>query len=289
LSGWPRQRLAFGLGPFDIALSTDCPELLSQWRYFYDGLPQAGDGIHDFHLSVLRPLSHRRWFRPQAVFRLNRYSPFEPFPRHQAFPLLEWGINWVVASRAHDHLLLHSAALERTGKALILPALPGSGKSTLCAALALRGWRLLSDEFGMLHGQSGEVRPLPKAVVLKNASIDIIRRFEPGARIGPLFPGTRKGTVAHLATAAGCLARHREPAEPGWVVFPQYQAGVDTRLEPLPKGAAFVRLANNSFNYRLKEAEGFVALRDLIRRSDCYTLQFDSLTHAVTALDSLLP
>jgi predicted ATPase len=29
---------------------------------------------------------------------------------------------------------------------VILPAPPGSGKSTLCAALVTRGWRLLSDE-----------------------------------------------------------------------------------------------------------------------------------------------
>jgi predicted ATPase len=32
--------------------------------------------------------------------------------------------------------------VERDGHALILPAMPGSGKSTLTAALVQRGWRL---------------------------------------------------------------------------------------------------------------------------------------------------
>ena len=46
----------------------------------------------------------------------------------------------------NDLLLLH-AGVERDGLALICPP-SWSGKSTLTAALSLRGWRLLSDEFG---------------------------------------------------------------------------------------------------------------------------------------------
>jgi predicted ATPase len=46
--------------------------------------------------------------------------------------------------------MLHAAVVEKNGKALILPALPGSGKSTLSAALAMNGWRFLSDEFTMI-------------------------------------------------------------------------------------------------------------------------------------------
>ncbi|MBK9234594.1 MAG: hypothetical protein IPO19_00450 [Rhodoferax sp.] len=42
---------------------------------------------------------------------------------------------------------------------LVMPAIPGSGKSTLTAGLSLSGWRLLSDEFGALDPLQHEFRP----------------------------------------------------------------------------------------------------------------------------------
>ena len=64
--------------------------------------------------------------------------------------MLEWGLNWCVAGHAHQYLMLHAAALERNGRAVILPGDPGAGKSTLTAALMLSGWRLLSDEITLV-------------------------------------------------------------------------------------------------------------------------------------------
>ena len=75
--------------------------------------------------------------------------------------------------------MLHAAVVERNGSALFLPAMPGSGKSTLCAALTYRGWRLFSDEFGLIEPARGAVLPLPRAIPLKNRSIEVIRRFAP--------------------------------------------------------------------------------------------------------------
>lgn len=73
--------------------------------------------------------------------------------------MFEWGLNWVVAQNAHQFLVIHAAVVERHGRALIFPGAPGSGKSTLCAALLSRGWRLLSDEMALISRQNGEVTP----------------------------------------------------------------------------------------------------------------------------------
>jgi len=136
------------IGPFSVQLKADfdrVPELIQ--RLYADCRIEAPTGLADFHLRLSRPRNLRRFYRPQVRFLIDGSSPFAPFPADHAFPLFEWGLNWSVASHSHQFLMLHSAVVEKNGKAVLLPAWPGSGKSTLAAALVYRGWRLLSDEF----------------------------------------------------------------------------------------------------------------------------------------------
>src|SRR3546814_969352 len=60
-----------------------------------------------------------------------------------------------VCSSDLQFLIIHAAALEKSGRAAILPGAPGSGKSTLTAYLVHNGWRLLSDELALISLQHG--------------------------------------------------------------------------------------------------------------------------------------
>ena len=278
----------FRTGPFTVRIETPFVRLRERlnWCYGQDETP-ASDSLIDFQLRVDRGAWLPRLFSPQAVFWFENSRPFQPFPRDHAFPLTEWGLNWCIANRAHQFLMLHSAVLERQGSALILPATPGSGKSTLGAAMAYSGWRLLSDEFGLIDYRNGWMHPLPRAVPLKNTSIDVIRAFAPTASIGPTFPRTRKGDVAHMRPPLDSLRRQQETAWPSHVVFPRFVSGSDLRIRKLQKSLAFTRLAQNSFNYRLLGAQGFEQLSRLVQRCDCYSAQFGHLEDIVPALEQL--
>jgi len=168
------------------------------------GSHQVGDSIELFDVTVnLRRVGgFRSRVRPQLELLVDGAVDFEPFPLDTPMPLLEWGMNYALASRLCCYLLLHAGAVERKGRAVLLPAMPGSGKSTLTAALSLRGFRLLSDEFGVVRLDDGQLLPIPRPIALKNESIDVIARFAPTAGIGPRYPKTHKGTVAHLAPFA---------------------------------------------------------------------------------------
>lgn len=264
--------------------------LATQLRAAYANFPFVPEASWaDIHVEIAPPRGLRRWLRPQVRFVCDGTAPFEPFPADAGLPLLEWGTNWVFGQRLNDLLLFHAGAVERDGRVLLLPAVPGSGKSTLTAGLACSGWRLLSDEFGAWDLSREAFVPVLKPIALKNQSIDVIRRFAPGAQFGPSFPGTRKGTVAHLAADANAVAKRKDPAKPGAIVLPRWSAGAQTSLEPLPMARAFALLAFNSFNYATLGEAAFDAVVQLARRCPTYALVYSDLDDVVGTLSDRWP
>lgn len=242
----------------------------------------------DFHVAVMPAQGLRRWIRPTATFRFENAPAFQPLPAEQAFPLLEWGLNWCIATQCHQYLILHAAVLERHGRALILPAPPGAGKSTLCAALVARGWRLFSDELALIEIDGGRIVPLPRPISLKNESIAIIRDFWPAAAMSAVVHETLKGSVAHAQPPADCVRRLAQTALPGWVVLPRYTAGAPTRLSALSRGSAFMQLVDCAFNYNMHGRRGFEVLGGVIDVSECREFSYGGdLDQATRSFDML--
>jgi HprK-related kinase A len=242
----------------------------------------------DLHVSMEPGRGLRRWLRPQVQFMIDGLRPFEPFPASSTLPLYEWGVNWCFAQRFSQYVLLHAGVLADGERAVVMPAVPGSGKSTLTAALMLGGLRLLSDEFGVLCPESGELLPMLKPVGLKNASIDVIRAFSAQACLGPVSPGTRKGDVAHLAPDAASVTARRLPARPALVIFPRYVAGAPLELRTQTPDLSFTRLAFNSFNYATLGRVSFDAVTALAAACPAYQLTYSRLDEAVACVRELL-
>ena len=260
--------------------------MLQQVYGQYPVLDQAS--FVDIRMALLRGRGLRRVVRPQIRFFVDGSFPFEPFPVTNHFPFLEWGMNWSIAHRSNIHLLLHAGVVEKNGQGIVLSALPGSGKSTLTAALAASGFRHFSDEFGVLRLSDHKLIPLLRPIALKNDSIAVIRRFRPDAVIGPVFRGTRKGDVAHVAPTAESVLRRSEPAEPRLILFPKFVAGAPTQLTAVSPSRAFSRLSVNSFNYELLGPVSFGALTRMAERCTAYSLQYSDLDSAISAIDQLV-
>ena len=275
-------------GPVVSRIHSRLPAIVRGIALHYADYPVEDDeGFADFRVRVGRPANLRRWVRAQAQFFVDGNLPFTPLPLDQAFPMLEWGLNWCVSAHCHQYLIVHSAVVEKAGRALVLPAPPGSGKSTLCAGLVNRGWRLLSDELVLIDLDSCRVVPLPRPVSLKNASIDVIRAFAPAAAMSAPVHDTTKGSVAHMRAPTDSVRRAMETARPGWMVLPRYRAGAAARLTPLSRGRALMQLADNAFNYSAHGRRGFELLASFVDQSDCYEFEYGDLDEATAVFDGL--
>jgi HprK-related kinase A len=231
----------------------------------------------------------RAFVRRQVELAVDGQRLFEPFPVSSALAMLEWGLNYLLANRLNRHLLLHAGAVERRGVAVLLPALPGSGKSTLTAALVCHGYRLLSDEFGVVDLASGLLLPLLRPIGLKNASIDVITRMAPDVRVGPRFTGTHKGTVAHLAPGRRSVRMRHIAAQPGIVLFPRYDANArKPRLETIDPARALAKMSVNAFNYRLLGCAAFDAIVGIVRTASLHRLSFSHVGDALGVVDQLV-
>lgn len=279
--------LGLEVASFRCLVRSDTGQLSNPLRQLYQDYTvetQAG-GFYDFRIQLKRTRSSF-WQPWEVAFDWDGSSPFPPMSLAQAHPLFEWGLNWCVASASGLHTVIHSAVVERAGKALVMPGQPGSGKSTLCAALALGGWRLLSDELTIVAQSDGLVQAVPRPISLKGASIGLIgSRFPCGDMTVPVS-GTVKGSIAYARPASAAVAAGNKPAPIGYVVFPRFRSGAELAFEPLSRAATLTELMKNTFNVGLLGADGFEALARAIAHAQCYAVEYGDLASIMQWVDS---
>lgn len=275
-------------GRFCTRIVSALPDVMTGIGTLYRDFAVAPAGeFADFHVEVSRPVGLRRWYRPQVLFRFDGRSVFKPLPRNQAFPMLEWGLNWCVTTQIYHYLVFHAAVVARGNRALVMPGPPGSGKSTLCAALVTQGWRLLSDEMAIVDLESGVIHGLGRPVSLKNESIPALHKLAPDAFVSAPCHDTLKGTVAHLRPPKDSVERMDTPVRPGWVVFPRFEPEAATELVERDRCTAFFDLVSNAFNYSALGDVAFERSVDLVAQSDCYDFSYSHLAEAVACLGEL--
>lgn len=241
----------------------------------------------DFHVSVAPGFSLRRWLRPEAHFSFDGVEPIPPQPRGQAFPLLERGLDWCVATHAHHYLVVQAAALEKHGRAVLIAPSSGTGDAALVAALALSGWRLLSDTLTLIDRESGLVHALPRPLCLTRGEAAEIRDFSGDAPLHEVGADSAAGTLVYLCPPKESVRRQHEPAAPAWILFPERDADAGPEWRPCARAEAFKSLVHHARNYSQLGSEGFRTCAALIEQSACLGLRYGKLDAAVAALDAL--
>jgi len=279
--------LRFKIGPFSVCVKSRMVDICSHILEMYGQYAQSDSDYADLHFSVDKPLGLRGLLRKQVNFSFDAVTAFKPLPYNQARPFFEWGLNWCIATTAHQYLIIHSAVVAKQDRCALIPGRPGAGKSTLCAALVASGWRLLSDEMALISLENRLIWPVPRPVSLKNASIDIIRARSQEVFLGPSFTDTDKGTVAHMRAPAESVPTAHVPATAAWVVFPGYEAGAELEATPVSPCRSILRLADESFNLPALGGTGFNVLAEVASACESFELRYSDLDEAIAWFDAM--
>ncbi len=199
--------------------------------------------------------------------------------RGRVAALVEPIINRYLAETLGDHLLLHAAVAAHGERAVILPGVATSGKTTLVAGLVERGYAYLTDELAIIDRGTRRVIPFPKAMSLKEGSCSLFQSY------GPQPSGAPGQRVWHLdpdQLRPGCVAD--KPLPLGWVCLPRYQAGAETRMEPLTVGETVLGLFENTVNTARHETAGLDLLIDMAQAAPGYRLVTGDLDQACKAV-----
>ncbi|MCC5825854.1 HprK-related kinase A [Alkalimonas sp.] len=265
------------LPPFTFEVRTDIPLVADNLKRLYGNRLVDMVSYPDYFVSVQKAEGIRRFYRPQARFFADQQEPFQPLQQQQAYAMLEWGMNWCIATHEMQYVIIHAAVLAKDNKAILFPAPPGSGKSTLTTWLAFHGWRLLSDEMALIQPHSRTVIPFVRPICLKNNSITLAKQWFPDATYSTVASDTHKGDVIHLSPPESSWQHNKEPAEIVGVVFPNYRSDTEMDIYQLDKTQSFMQLAQNAFNYGVIGHDGFATLCQLIDRVAGFEIFYNDL------------
>jgi HprK-related kinase A len=277
------------IGPFTFSIKTDHPAVIDNLSDLYSDYTFSDNSpFIDFPITITTRSLVRRFVKPQVDFFLDEFAPFKPLPKDQSFAMLEWGMNWCITTRAHQFLIFHAGTMEKNGKVIIMPAEPGSGKSTLTAAMVYRGWRLFSDELALISLDDELAYPCTRPINLKNNSIDVINNYVDNAVFSTIAKDTHKGTVALLKPPKDSVKRMFEAAPPHCIVFPKYIENAEAKLTPVNQLEAFQQLIEHSFNYHILGEQGFNAIASLLKNVTCYQFEYSDFEQANELLSGLV-
>ena len=182
-------------------------------------------------------------------------------------------------------ILTHGAAIGRDGRAALMPAYFGSGKSTLTASLVKSGFRYFSDDMAPLTSSATpEVAPFPVDLCLKEGSWAPLAPFYP--ELGGLEPGCKGDgrAVKYIPVPQNSMAE--APAPVKFLLFPSYQPGSRAEFEPLSMFETLSLISGSSSPVMVSE-ENMELLVDWVRNTPSFLFRLDNLPEAVEAFTSL--
>jgi hypothetical protein len=150
-----------------------------------------------------------------------------------------------IAENADGYVFVHAGAVGHAGRAIIIPGMTFSGKTTLTAELVKAGATYYSDEYAVLDSE-GRLHPYAKPLSL---------------RLGAGYEQTD-----HDVSAIGGT-QGVEPLPVGMVVFSWYEIGAEWAPEQLSTGEAIISMIANTIPVSDRDGEPLATITAALRGS----------------------
>lgn len=191
---------------------------------------------------------------------------------------------WHRAVNAYDFLYdFHAGVVATDAFCILFPAAPGSGKSSLTAALTKAHYRFYSDEVALVRRADFLVPPVPLAICVKDTGWDLMTRYHPNLALRPIHRRADGKVVRYVAPPPSAATQPPRPVR--HIVFPRYMPNVPTVFSPVARAEALGRLMDECIALRQRlDLPGVMALIDWIAGIECHQLVFSSMDEAVACI-----
>lgn len=183
--------------------------------------------------------------------------------------------------KTRDVLVWHAAAVERNGRAVLLPGQSGSGKSTTVLTLLALGWRFMADDVSVLSKDDNRIRVSGRetSLFVTSGSLDLVpewRRLRSRVR-------RRKGTQWKYRLDLSRVRSTRAQSRVTTLLFPHVTRRAGTSIERIDPGTALAEcLAQAPREYpastlgRAAFERQFELYSTLVQSATCFRLALGS-------------
>ena len=267
------------LGVFSMRLRGKEPTLLHFLLDAYRDVPARIElnDVTDISVNVRPPSILRKFIRPQVIPDPGFIVPAVPLPPRLAPLAMEMGLNLSIALKCCRLTTFHAAVVGNENGTILISARSGGGKSTLASALMMDGYRLYSDEFGLLDMQEGFLWPHPRPVSLKAESIEIVKELTGADWLTQTLTGTPKGDIAYRRVRASDIEGASRPGHAMLLLFPAFAAGSSARAKEISKAEALMKLIPSSTNYHLLGKGAFEASVKMVENARAFEITYGNV------------
>lgn len=197
---------------------------------------------------------------------------------------------WAAAVNHHAFFLgIHAGVVGGRAGAVLLPGNPGSGKSSLTAALIHAGFRYFSDEMALLRDGDFHVLPVPLSLCIKDSGLEVLASRFPVLRELPVHLRADGKRVTYLPPPRNSLPEPGAAPPVQAIIFPSYVADASTCCRTIPKTDALQRLMGQCIVVRQRlDPERVQALVRWLDGVPCFELCFGSLAEGAGAAANIL-
>lgn len=215
-------------------------------------------------------------------------SPVGFAPRLSLLGPLVKAALWESAVNRHDFLFnIHAGVVGNGTSCTLFPAAPGSGKSSLVAALAWRGFQYFSDEVALIEPKTFHVPALPLAMCIKEPGWELIAPYYPVVTELPTHRRKDGKVTRYIAPPKTAMQQVAMPV--GHIIFPRYEENAPTEVRPVPQSEALARLMAECLVLRQRLDRHNVAdLLCWIEGIKSYSLTFSSLSAAAELVADMI-
>jgi len=173
-----------------------------------------------------------------------------------------------IADKSQDVHCLHAASVASNGRAIVIPANSGAGKSSFTTWLAANGFDYLTDEL-ILVDKDACLQGVARPIQMKFHGLKAVESLisEPS-----LIQKGKFATALPIACLGGVVAQDRQKL--AMFIFPKYEKNKEYSLRKLSSAEAGMRLMANHVNARNLEGHGFRAMMEIIRNTPSYALDY---------------